>query len=279
VLSTTKVPLKDASGAATHLVGIIHDITWLKKAQDQLKVANEQLEDRVRQSTRELEAAREELLRKERLAVLGRIAGGLAHQIRNPLGAVLNATALLKRQLKDQPAPVLETLGMLEEEAWTANRIISDLVDFARVQRARPVDIGVGQLVEQALLANPPGPGITVERKLDSSLVRVDPVQVTSAMGNLLRNALEAMPSGGTLCVEAQADGDFIVIGIEDSGPGFAPQIEHKLFEPLVTTKPLGLGLGLTTARTLIEGQDGRLDIARIRPHARVEVRLPRSKT
>jgi signal transduction histidine kinase len=278
VLATTKVPLKNDVGDVTHVVGIIQDITWIKQAQASLKVANEQLEERVRQSSRELLAAREELLRKERLAVLGRVAGGLAHQIRNPLGAVLNAAALLKRHLKDsQPAAVMQALTMLEEEAWAANRIISDLVDCARVRRGSPVDIPINQVLEQALSANAPPPGVRVEQRFQSSPVRVDALQVTSAVGNLLRNAFEAMPSGGTLTIEASDEGPFVVVTFEDTGPGFEPGIELRLFEPLVTTKPLGLGLGLTTARMLIEGQGGRLELARARPHARIEVRLPRA--
>jgi PAS domain S-box-containing protein len=278
VLATTKVPLKDASGKVTHVVGIIQDITWIKQAQESLKVANEELEARVREGNRALEAAREELLRKERLAVLGRVAGGLAHQIRNPLGAVLNAAALLKRHLKEgQPSAVTEALTMLEEEAWAANRIISDLVDYARVPRSQPMETTVSQLVDQVLTSNPAPANVKVVRKLEASPVRVDALQVTSALGNLTRNAYEAMPSGGTLTIEAQDDGSHVTLAFEDSGPGFEPGIERRLFEPLVTTKPLGLGLGLTTARMLIEGQGGQLTIARARPSARVEVRLPRA--
>jgi PAS domain S-box-containing protein len=278
VLSTTKVPLKNAAGTVTHLVGIIQDITRHKRAEDSLKTANEELEQRVQQRTRELDAARDELLRKERLAVLGRVAGGLAHQIRNPLGAVLNATALLRRHLKDVQRPAVhEALNMLEEEAWSANRIISDLVDFARVRQGQPVDVTVGHLIEQALLASHCPEQITVERKVGPSSVRVDAQQATSALGNLFRNAAEAMPSGGVLRIESREEGALVVITIEDTGPGFEAGIELKLFEPLVTTKPLGLGLGLTTARMLIEGQGGRLEIAQARPHARVEVRLPRA--
>jgi PAS domain S-box-containing protein len=277
VLATTKAPLKGADGKVTHVVGIVTDITWLKLAQDALHIANEQLEQRVAQSTRELEAARDELLRKERLAVLGRLAGGFAHQIRNPLGAVVNAAALLKRQLgAQQPPQVLEALQVLEDEAWAANRIITDLVDYARVRKSQPAQVALGALIDQALASSPPPRGVTVERRVAPLKVMVDEVQTVSALGNLLRNAWEAMSSGGTLLVEGVEDGPWAVLALEDSGPGFPPEIESRLFEPLVTTKPLGLGLGLTTARLLLEGQRGRLSITRARPRARLEVRLPR---
>jgi len=278
VLATTKSPLFDKSGAVTHVIGVIQDITWLKLAQDALQIANEQLEQRVAQSTRELEAARDELLRKERLAVLGRLAGGLAHQIRNPLGAVLNAAALLKRHLSaPQPPAVTEALKMLEEEAWAANRIISDLVDYARVRKSQPAEVSLATLVEQVLMAAPPPRGVSIDRQVPVLRVRVDELQTLSALANLVRNAFEAMSGGGVLKLEGREDGPFVVLAIEDSGPGFSPDIESRLFEPLVTTKPLGLGLGLTTARLLLEGQGGRLNIVRARPKARVEVRLPKA--
>ena len=166
VLATTKSPLRDSRGVVTHVVGVIQDITWLKLSQDALQIANEQLEQRVAQSQHELEAARDELLRKERLAVLGRLAGGLAHQIRNPLGAVVNAAALLKRHLSGpQPDHVTQALKMLEEEAWNANRIITDLVDYARVRKAAPADASLATLVEQVLVSTPAPRGVTVEKQ------------------------------------------------------------------------------------------------------------------
>lgn len=278
VLATTKAPMLGKDGAVSHVVGIIQDITWLKLAQDALQVANEQLEQRVAQGQRELDAARDELLRKERLAVLGRLAGGLAHQIRNPLGAVLNAAALLKRHLSGpQPQAVTDALKMLEEEAWAANRIISDLVDYARVRKSQPAEVQLAALVDQVLAASHPPLSVRVERQATALKVRVDELQTVSALGNLVRNAWEAMSAGGVLKVEAREEGPYAVLVLEDSGPGFSPEIESRLFEPLVTTKPLGLGLGLTTARLLLEGQGGRLNITRARPNARVEVRLPKA--
>ena len=96
VLATTKVPLVDATGTITHLVGIIHDITRLKAAEEVLRRSNAELEERVRERTRELTAAQEDLVRKERLAVLGSLAGGVAHQIRNPLASIKTAAHVLR---------------------------------------------------------------------------------------------------------------------------------------------------------------------------------------
>jgi len=148
---------------------------------------------------------------------------------------------------------------MLEEEAWAANRIISDLVDYARVRKSQPAMVSLAHLVDQVLAGNPPPHGIAVKRDVPELDVRVDELQTVSALGNLVRNAWEAMSSGGMLKLEAHEEGPYGVLALEDSGPGFAPEIESRLFEPLVTTKPLGLGLGLTVCRTIIRVHRGTL--------------------
>ena len=102
VLTTTKVPLRNQHGEVTHLVGIIHDITRLKQAEAALRGANLDYERRLEQRSRELIAAQDELVRKERLAVLGQLAGSVAHQIRNPLAAIKNAASVLKRSTGEE---------------------------------------------------------------------------------------------------------------------------------------------------------------------------------
>lgn len=260
-LATTKVPLRDAEGRITHLVGIIHDITALKAAEEALKASNEALEQRVAERTNALAAAQQELLRRERLAVLGQLTGGLAHQIRNPLGAITNALFLLKRQLGAQPEETASLLHIIEEECWTANRIITDLLDYARVREPQRVPTAMGALVDSVLTANPAPAHVHVELRRDeaSPALLIDPVQLSGALGNLVRNALEAMPGPGTLTVSLQHGGDAVELAVSDTGGGISPEVLDRLFEPLVTTKQLGLGLGLTTARALVENQGGTL--------------------
>ena len=127
-----QVPLRDETGAVTHLVGIIKDITDLKNAQRDLREANELLERRVAERTAELAEAEHELLRKERLAVLGQLAGGLAHQLRNPLGAIQNAVALLRRENHVEGS--MQALSIIDEEVHRADRTIRDLLDYAAIR-------------------------------------------------------------------------------------------------------------------------------------------------
>jgi PAS domain S-box-containing protein len=263
LLATTKVALCNAAGEATHVVGIIHDITRLKSVEDALRVANEELERRVRERTTELLAAQEELVRKERLAVLGQLAGSVAHQIRNPLAAIINAAVVLRKSLPAEAgSDAAQALSAIDEEVWRANRIIVDLLDYARVRPAVARTIGVAELLESTLAADPPPRSVTLRLDLDDDLppLAVDPVQTQLALGNLVRNALEAMQDGGELHISAsRRDACSVRIGVADSGPGLDESVLPRLFEPLVTTKPMGVGLGLATSRSLIDNQGGSL--------------------
>jgi PAS domain S-box-containing protein len=277
VLATTKVPLRDETGEVTHLVGIIHDITRLKAAEAALRSANLEYEQRLDQRSRELIAAQDELVRKERLAVLGQLAGSVAHQIRNPLAAIKNAASVLKRSTGEEVV-VTQMLSTIDDEVRHANQIVTDLLDYARVRppTTRPID--VGYLIQTALDGQQVPPGVRVTLRVpDLPPVQVDADQVHMALANLVRNALDAMPDGGALTLSAELDDRDIVVVVEDSGSGVRPEVQKRLFEPLVTTKPRGLGLGLTTARILLENQGGSVAYCeRGGPGTRFKVRLPR---
>jgi PAS domain S-box-containing protein len=277
-LRTVKAPLVNEKGEITHLVGIITDLTAIKAAEAALRSANEELERAVEERTQALRDVQQALLRKERLSVLGQLAGGLAHQIRNPLAAMQTAAAVLRRKLGDHADDeVHQALNVIREEVWEANRIITDLLDYARVKPPSRGDVDVERLIHNALEAAKVPEHVNVRWDLDEALiVRVDERQMRDALGNVLRNAVEAMPQGGILTITAHADGDVAVIGVEDTGPGLTRDSIAHLFEPLVTSKPLGLGLGLSTARTLIENQGGSIRAATQRGvGARFEVRVP----
>jgi PAS domain S-box-containing protein len=283
LLETTKVPLLDASGRVTHLVGIIQDITKKKREDDVLRRANEELEAAVQERTRALESAHEILRRKERLAVLGQLAGGVAHQIRNPLAAIKNAAYVIHRHVAGERAPhdeVGKAIEVIHDEVDGANQTITSLLDYARVRRSIAQPVAVPLLVDLVVDMAAPPPSVKVVRAVEElPLVAVDVDQVRGGLLNLVRNAVEAMPGGGTLTLSGWRDASFVALAIADTGPGLPQQVRARLFEPLVTTKPLGLGLGLVTTKTLIEGQGGTLvyeDVpASAGGGARFVVRLP----
>jgi PAS domain S-box-containing protein len=280
ILCTTKVPLRNARGATTHLVGVIREITQLKETEEALRQANEQLEARVQARSAELRQAQQEILRKERFTVLGQLAGGVAHELRNPLASIANAVAVLERRL-DAPIDqdVATALTIVREEVWAANHIISDLLDYARIRPPTCRPALVGEIVDAALELKSIPAEISVERQVTEELELVaDERQIRDALGNLVRNALEAMPAGGTLRITAEADADTVTLVVADTGQGVPDFLQPLLFEPLVSSKPMGLGLGLATARALVENHGGTLRcVSTGGPGARFEIVLPRN--
>jgi PAS domain S-box-containing protein len=279
-LATTKVPYRAPSGEITHLVGIIHDVTRLKAAEEALRRSNEELERRVAERTLALAAAQGELLRKERLAVLGQLAGGVAHQIRNPLAIIKNASYVLERAIGPTEDPaIFGSLSMIHDEITHADGIVTDLLDYAAVRAPRLRPVAIAEVVDLAVRSDRIPATVRLEvRVAPVPPLMLDEQQLHGALGILIRNACEAMPEGGTLTVGAAASDDTVMIFVEDTGPGIAPEVIDKLFDPLVTTKPLGLGLGLVTARTLVVNHGGTITPGRSsRGGARFEIRLPRT--
>ncbi len=209
--------------------------------------------------------------------MLGRLVGGLAHEIRNPLGAIINATAILERAIVPASTDATRALGIIHEEGWRANRIIVDLIDYARVRPPEPKPLSVDQRISQVLVGEDIPDAIAVEREVPAGLTALaDKEQTEAALRKVVRNVVEAMLAGRTLTLAAQRSGAQILLWVTDSGPGISAAVRAHLFDPLVTTKSLGLGLGLSTARALVEAQRGTLTVtAPEAGGARFELRLP----
>jgi len=229
------------------------------------------------ESVRMLREQQSELLKKERLIVLGQLAGSLAHQIRNPLGAISNAVAVLRRQLSGQTTAAMEqALDIAQEEVWVANRIIADLLAYSRIRPPAQRSIAVQELVETVLGRETVPEGVSIDERLGGERVYVDPGQVADAIANVIRNACEAMDGQGTLTIASRRDEESVELTIADTGVGISQEEIALLFEPLITSKPLGIGLGLTTARALVANQGGTLECeGEPGKGARFKLRLP----
>jgi signal transduction histidine kinase len=209
-----------------------------------------------------LQRAQEELVRKERLAALGQLAGGVGHELRNPLGVIKNSIYFLSMVL-----PVDEKIhkhfAIIEREIATATRIVGDLLDYARVRPAVREPVDLSALVRDVLERVTIPPGVRVQATLDDALdhVMADPLQVAQIVNNLLTNALQAMPDGGRLTVSSGRDGDRTFITVEDTGVGIAPEDIARIFQPLFTTKARGIGLGLALAGNLAAAHGGGITV------------------
>lgn len=229
------------------------------------------------ESVRMLREQQGELLKKERLIVLGQLAGSLAHQIRNPLAAISNAVAVLRRQLGDDTTPPMaQALHIAAEEVWVANRIIADLLAYSKIRPPTQRSVSVRELTDTVLTREAIPEGVVIDLRIGEEVVYVDSGQVCDAIANVIRNAYEAMDGHGTLTLASRREGDAVELSIADTGVGISREEIALLFEPLITSKPLGMGLGLTTARALVANQGGTLECeGEPGKGARFKLRLP----
>jgi PAS domain S-box-containing protein len=256
--------LWDEAGNPIRMVGSSTDITERKAAEEALKEYSDRLEEMVEERTQELRDAQEQLVRREKLAVLGQLAGGVGHELRNPLGAISNAAYFLNMVLEEPEPDVKETLDILEKEVKTSERIISSLLDFARAKPPTRRKVDINEVVQEALSrATVPG-NVEVVSQLDEALpiILADPGQLAQVFGNIILNAIQAMPEGGRLLVKSEIPTpEWVAVSFADTGAGIPEENLGKLFEPLFTTKAKGIGLGLAVTKTLVEGHEGTIEV------------------
>jgi two-component system NtrC family sensor kinase len=237
----------------------------LSLAQEDLTQWGRTLERRVEERTRELRETQDQLVVSEKLASLGKIAAGVAHEINNPLTSILlNAHLLLERSGND--AAQAETLGLIADETTRCAGIVRGLLEFARQTPSQAAPADINDLVERTLLLlekQASVRNIVIAKDLDSSLpaIVIDRNKIQQVFSNLAINACEAMPGGGTLTVASRMsrDGTHVEIGFTDTGVGIAKENIPRLFDPFFTTKSFGTGLGLSVSYGIIRGRGGTI--------------------
>jgi len=254
----------DSQGQVSLYYAFVRDITERKQIEAAKQEYNDRLEREVTQRTGELRSAQERLIRQERLAALGQIAGSIAHELRNPLGVISNAVYFLNLIKSETDPRVQEYLGIIESETRAAEKIVSALLDRSRIKSPERRSCSAADLIQQVLKRYPLPPTVELTLDLPENLpeLYVDPGQIVQVIGNLLTNAYQAMPNGGRLNLSArQANQNQAAISIADTGVGIPEENQSKLFEPLFTTKKKGVGLGLTLSKSLVEANDGKIEV------------------
>jgi signal transduction histidine kinase len=212
--------------------------------------------------------------RSERLAAIGQVAAGVAHELRNPLNVVKTSVYYLLNARNPTPQKTAEHFQRIERHVVLADNVITALSNFAKLPVPNLRPFPVARCIQEALETNPVPENVRIVSTLGAGdagppalplpNVLGDPDQLRIVFANLIRNAREAMPQGGMLTFTGRALEETVEVDIADTGVGIAPEHLHRITEPLFSTKARGLGLGLAIARAILEKNAGRLRVTSV---------------
>jgi len=250
----------------------------------QLRAANKEivtwaktLEDRVEQKTKELNRAHDHVLHVEKMASLGKMAAVVAHEVNNPLSGILTYAKLLRKWVesgqvdREKREETMECLDLIAAESRRCGELIKALLTLSRTAPMNVQSTNLHAVIDRCLLLvrhqlELGGIELQLKRAEDLPLVSCDPAQIEQVLLALIMNAIDAMPRGGNLWIETRLSSDDaeIEIQVRDDGAGIAPDVLPHIFEPFLTTKESGhgVGLGLAISRGILERHDGRIEVA-----------------
>jgi len=230
--------------------------------------AAERLEEsyaKLRQQADQILEIEENLRRVDRLSALGELSAGMAHEIRNPLGSIRGTAEILQDGIPESD-PRYEFTRILIKEVDRLNRVVQDFLNFAKPPVVEQKSVNLEQSIDEVLLL--------VRPQLQKSAVAVEfehaslpsiygqAEQLRQIFLNLILNALQAMPGGGTLRITTRVEGGAVQVQLSDTGQGIAPEHLPKVFNPFFTTRGEGTGLGLAITHRLMQGHSGRIEVA-----------------
>jgi signal transduction histidine kinase len=238
------------------------------------------MEEKVRTTTQELKIAQEKLIRSERLVAMGHLVQGVAHEIRNPITTIGGFAQRIKRELSENHK-LTKYVNIIIGETARLEHLVTQVREFAEVQTANLSFERVTYPLRESLKRFEPLAkrlGVKIKTAIDRDLppTKLDSPQMAIALSNVLENALESMPDGGTLTVKAARDDNYIAIKIEDTGCGIAPEKLDAIYDPFVTSKTRGAGLGLTMVHQVVMNHHGEINMSSgINKGTCVTIRLP----
>ncbi len=226
---------------------------------------NAQLISELKESLEREQKMREQLVHSERLAAIGELAAKVAHDLRSPLVTIGGYARQLQRNPSD-PERVRRNIQIIVDEVERLERQLRDLLDFAAPKKPRLKKVNLSELVSRLAEIHRPsmeaaGVHLMVDFPPEPLFVMVDEIQMERVLLNLWRNAVEAMPEGGTLSVRLWREGDFVKISIRDTGVGIIPDELPNIFKPFYTTKSAGSGLGLAICKKIVDEHGGQIEV------------------
>ncbi len=236
----------------------------------------------LQDSLEQLAAAEERLRRQDRLAALGEMAAGVAHEIRNPLGIVSSAAQLLGNKMSDPDSEASELLQVVREETARLNGLITDFLTFGRETVPRLQLCNVQELISKTAerfrgMAGGKNLRLKVMEGPSNITAMLDPGLIEQVLLNLFLNAVDATPAGGEITVNWGLENNNVFIEVADNGAGIPEDIRKKIFNPFFTTKERGTGLGLANAFKFVQAHDGVLDFrSRFGEGATFRINLPK---
>jgi PAS domain S-box-containing protein len=238
-------------------------INGLKTAREQLQTYANQLELKVEERTRELKKSQEQLLKTQRLAVIGELASMIGHDLRNPLTGIAGAAYYLRKRLSlGMNSKTREMLRFIENNVKYSNNIINDLLDYSREMKLEPTKSEPKSIIEDALsLVKIPTNIRIVNLTKNKPEMKVDTQKLKRAFVNIIKNAVDAMPKGGTLTIESKESNCNVEMVFSDTGVGMSKETMKKVWTVLYTTKAKGIGLGLPICKRIIEAHEGKISV------------------
>jgi PAS domain S-box-containing protein len=274
-VQTIKRPITGPDGRADLVLGVATDITELKRAREELVSRQEREQQRIQA---ELDRAKRDLVLQTRLAAIGQIAASIAHELRNPLGAIHNAVFYLRRREGPLEPKWDQYMHIIRQEVLAADRIVSDLLEMTRAKEPDKHPVDVGHVAQEVFGRLPRTVGLRLVLELDPDpfVVQADPQQLRQVLANLFTNSIQALEAPGRILLRGVREDGADRMLVADDGPGIAAEIRDRLFEPLVTTKAKGTGLGLVICRQILERHGGSIELAASPRGAAFELRFPR---
>lgn len=246
-----------------NFLGIVRDITAQKLMEDRLRTFSEHLKSMVDLRTIQLKDANERLAKTERLAAIGELAGMVGHDLRNPLTGIKTAAYYLrKKNLQNIDETGKSMLEFIDKDIEHANKIVNDLIEYSRELDLDLSETTPKSILQEALsIIKVPSTIQVLDNTLEEPRMKIDVGKMTRVFINIIKNAIDAMPTEGKLEIRSRKKKNTVEIIFSDAGAGISQENIEKIFTPLFTTKAQGMGFGLPICKRLVEAHGGKITV------------------